>query len=192
MTDIRLLRTGLRQALHRVSPGTGRVAEPRRRARHSLLAVVAMSLALVLGVASSGHAEDRHEEYYYPSPVTSETYVSRAQIMPEAERATRLGFVTGLTQQLLSRPYPPGYVIFAKGNEAEKMIIVAVGDNGFRTLYQARALLAELTAVARSTSLLQELAVEDIFTFFDLARLLGFEQITISNGVDFSHQIELD
>lgn len=154
--------------------------------------LLAAPAAALFGNAGSARAEDRHEDYYYPSPVTSETFASRAQVMPEAERATRLGFVTGLTQQLLSRPYPAGYVIYAKGAEAEKMIIVAVGENGFRTLYQARALLAELTAVARSTSLLQELAVEDIFTFFDLARLLGFSQITISNGIDFSHQIELE
>jgi len=156
------------------------------------LRVAMLASLLLLPFAGTALGADRHEGYYYPSPVTSETYVSRAQVMPEAVRATRLGFVTGLTQQLLSRPYAVGYVIFAKGADAQKMIIVAQGQNGFRTLYQARALLAELTAVARSTTLLQELAVEDIFTFFDLARLLGFDQITISNGIDFSHQIELE
>lgn len=157
-----------------------------------LLCAVMLVAVLLFPLAASAQSEDRHEGYYYPSPVTSETYVARAQVMSEAVRATRLGFVTGLTQQLLSRPYPVGYVIFAKGAEAQKMIIVAQGANGFQTLFQARALLAELTAVARSTTLLQELAVEDIFTFFDLARLLGFDQITISNGIDFSHQIELE
>lgn len=162
-----------------------------RRSRFAVAALLLVCLGLPLATARAAD-DDRHEGYYYPSPVTSETYESRAQVMPEASRATRLGFVTGLTQQLLSRPYPPGYVIYAKGADAEKMIIVSVGANGFQTLYQARALLAELTAVARSTSLLQELSVEDIFTYFDLARLLGFRQITISNGVDFSHQIELD
>ncbi|MEQ8349808.1 MAG: hypothetical protein RIB84_17190 [Sneathiellaceae bacterium] len=167
----------------------GRAA--RRRSLIACAALLLFCLALPVDGARAA-ADDRHEGYYYPSPVTSETYESRAQVMPEASRATRLGFVTGLTQQLLSRPYPPGYVIFAKGADAEKMIILAVGQNGFRTLFQARGLLAELTAVARSTSLLQELSVEDIFTYFDLARLLGFSQITISNGIDFSHQIELE
>lgn len=157
-----------------------------------LLRAAMLVAVLLFPLAAAAQSDDRHEDYYYPSPVTSETYVARAQVMAEAVRATRLGFVTGLTQQLLSRPYPVGYVIFAKGAEAQKMIIVAQGANGFQTLFQARALLAELTAVARSTTLLQELAVEDIFTFFDLARLLGFEQITISNGIDFSHQIELE
>lgn len=172
-------------------------ARRRPASARALVSAPVLAVALALGAAcgldggSPAAAQDRHEDYYYPSPVTTETYVSRAQPMPEAERATRLGFVTGLTQQLLARPYPVGYVIFAKGEQAQKMIIVAVGDNGFQTIFQGRAVLAELTAVARSTTLLQELAVEDIFTFFDLARLLGFEQITISNGLDFSHQIDL-
>ena len=59
------------------------------------------------------------------------------------------------------------------------------------TIYRARALLATLTAVARSSRLFQEFGVQEYFTFFDLARLFGFDRITVSNGIDFSHQIYL-
>jgi hypothetical protein len=46
-----------------------------------------------------------------------------------------------------------------------------------------------MTAVARLLPIFSQLGVEDYFTFFDLAKMLGFEQITISNGRDFAHQI---
>ena len=41
------------------------------------------------------------------------------------------------------------------------------------------------------TPIFQEYGVEDYFTFFDLAKMLGFVQITISNGRDFAHQVTL-
>ncbi|MBT7757204.1 MAG: molybdopterin-guanine dinucleotide biosynthesis protein A, partial [Rhodospirillaceae bacterium] len=44
---------------------------------------------------------------------------------------------------------------------------------------------------ARASALFRNLAVEDIFTFFDLARMLGFERITVSDGKTYSHRIEL-
>ena len=49
-----------------------------------------------------------------------------------------------------------------------------------------------LTAVARATPLLQELNVAETFTFLDLIYLMGFTQLTISDGDEFSHTIVLD
>ena len=60
------------------------------------------------------------------------------------------------------------------------------------TLYRARAIFANMTAVARVMPLFRELGVEDWFTFFDLAKLLGFERITITDGRDFAHQVTID
>ncbi len=53
-------------------------------------------------------------------------------------------------------------------------------------------MLANLTAQARLTPLLRENNVSDWFTFFDLCRVLGFEQITISDGKSWTHQIKLN
>ncbi len=157
----------------------------------------AMALGAVLGVAVAlgaprqGAAQgDRHAGYYYPEP-TSEIYISRARRLPETDRERRIAFITGITGEQLSRPYPPQYAIFAKGNMAEKMIIVALNEGAIASLYQGRALLAQLTAVARTTQFFREMAVEDYFTFFDLAKLLGFTRITISDGKSYAHRVEL-
>ena len=135
-------------------------------------------------------AEDRHEGYYYP-PLTdkAEQYEAKAKVLPEANRALRVAFVTDLTRQQFAGPYPPQYAIYAKGSEAEKLIIVALEDDIFRTLFRARTVLAQLTAHARSTEFFKSNSVDDYFTFFDLCRLLGFEQLTISDGQTWSHRI---
>ena len=158
--------------------------------RGTLLAVWA-ALAVVVG-SGAGWAADRHAGYYYPEPQTRETYTARSRALEEADRALRIGFVTGITQQLMRQPYPPTAAIFAKGGEAQKLVIVALEDGRIDTIYRARAVFANLTAVSRGMPIMQELGVQDWFTFFDLARMLGFAQITISNGREFAHQVILE
>ncbi len=156
------------------------------------LAMAAFAAFAVANVGLGAEAEDRHGGYYYPEVTSSETYHARAQVLKEAGREFRLGYIVAETAVQASRPYPPRFAIFAKGEAAEKLIIVGLDGESFRTLYRARAVLAQLTARARSTEFFHNLAVEDIFTFFDLARLLGFEQITVSEGDSYAHRIELE
>jgi hypothetical protein len=80
----------------------------------------------------------------------------------------------------------------ARGEEAEKLIIVALQDGPIDTLYRARAVLAELTAMARTLPVFAEFGARDRFTFFDLAKILGFRKITITDGRDFAHQVIIE
>jgi len=133
---------------------------------------------------------DRHEGYYYP-PLQSapEVYKARAVTLAEASRERRIAFVTALTNQMMRNPYPPPFAIFAKGDNAEKLIIVGLFEGGYNTVYRARALLALLTARARMTPVFRKHQVEDIFTFFDFLKLQGFDRLTISDGKSYSHQV---
>lgn len=160
------------------------------RLRFASLAV-ALAAAALLAARPAG-ADDRHAGYYYPPPDgPPEVYEARAEVLQEANRFSRIGFVTGIATENRKRPYPPVAVMFAKGEEAQKLIIVALQDGRIDTIYRARAIFADMTSVARLLPIFREMGVEDYFTFFDLCRMLGFEQITISNGRDFSHQILL-
>jgi hypothetical protein len=148
------------------------------------------AILLVAGsVSADAVAADRHAGYYYPAPATEETYTARSRTLLDSDRHKRLGFVTTVTAEQLSHPYPPQYAMFAKGEEAQKMIIVSLHDGAFDTLYRARGLLAMLSAVSRRTPFFREHSVEDIFTFFDLLKLLGFTQLTISDGESFAHRV---
>lgn len=135
---------------------------------------------------------DRHAGYYYPLPQSRETYKAKALTLPESNRLRRIGFVTAMTAGMMANNYAPPFAIFAKGEEAEKLIIVAVRDGVYNTLYRGRALFAMLTAMARTTPIFQEYGVEDMFTFFDLAKLLGFQVITISDGDSYAHQVFIE
>lgn len=159
---------------------------PRTRARTPVGVALAAALACA-GVAAD--AGDRHAGYYYPPPATSEIYEARAVTLPDASRKRRILFVTELTNQMMGNPYPPPFALFAKGAEAEKMIITSLYADGYNTLYRMRGLLALLSARARSTPVFTDYQVEDLFTFLDLLKLLGFEQLTVTDGKDFAHQI---
>lgn len=153
-------------------------------------AVLTAMVLLAWSAAAAG--ADRHAGYYYPEPGTKETYEARAETLEETNRAVRIGFVTGLANQILARPYPPTMAIFAKGAEAEKLILVSLQDGRVDTLYRARAVFANLTSIARVLPIFADYGVQDYFTFFDLAKMMGFSQITITNGRDFAHQVFIE
>ena len=103
----------------------------------------------------------------------------------------RIFFVTEMTNQMLNNPYPPPFAMLAKGEFAEKLIITSVTADAYDTLYRARALFAMLTASARATPFFAQQSDVDRYTFFDLLKLLGFEQLTFTNGDDFAHRVIL-
>ena len=141
---------------------------------------------------SATAANDRHAGYYYPEPASTETYKARARTLAGADRTQRIAFVTAVTLRQRERPHPPILAMFAKGEAAEKLIIIGLVDGRLNTIYRARAALAMMTATARTTQIFQEYQVEEIFTFLDLCKMLGFEQVTISDGKDFAHQILIE
>jgi hypothetical protein len=145
---------------------------------------------LPTGPAEDGDG-DRHAGYYHPEVGSEELYPSRAPVLPEADRTRRIGFATALTQGQLARDFPPFYAVYAKGAEAEKMILVALEAERLDTLYRMRAFLAQLTAVARTSPMFVEADVADWYTFLDLLHMLGFEQLTVSDGRDWAHRYHL-
>ncbi|MBO6756779.1 MAG: hypothetical protein JJ902_10675 [Roseibium sp.] len=136
-------------------------------------------------------ASDLHAGYYYPDPQTRETYVTDVPLAPDAGESSRAAFIIGLAAQQLEQNYAPGYHVFAKGEHLEKMIIVATGDGRYDTLFQLRALLASLTSRARATPLFAQVEKPYELNFLDFCKLMGFRQVTVSNGDDLAHQIQV-
>ncbi|MSP48106.1 MAG: molybdopterin-guanine dinucleotide biosynthesis protein A [Alphaproteobacteria bacterium] len=144
---------------------------------------------VVVALASPAAAQEGHAGYYYPEPQSREDYVSRARTMIDSDRSRRLQFTQSLTMGQLERPFPPSFAIFAKGDEAEKLIIVSMNAGYADTLFRMRGFLALLTHVARESPLFTSFKVEEIFTFLDLLKLLGFQQLTVTDGDRYAHQI---
>lgn len=161
------------------------------RARQILLFLAVAAWGTLAAGAAPAAGDERHIGYYYPEPQTEEVYDARLPVLPDSDRRRRVGFVTVLTAEMLNRPYPPRFVVFAKGTEAEKLIITAVTRDSFDTIYRARALFAMLTAMSRATPFFADQADSDRYTFFDLLKLLGFEQLTFTDGESFAHRVVL-
>jgi hypothetical protein len=154
-------------------------------------ALSAAAAACALPAAAQGSpSKDRHAGYYYPAPTDREDYAAEATPIGGANRSRRLGFMTLLANKSLQASYPPPYVMFAKGAEAEKAIIIGMGEY-ITNIYQARALLALLTSQARSTPIFQEVIGGETLTFLDLLKMLGFEQLTVSDGANYTLQITI-
>ncbi|MCL5778036.1 hypothetical protein M1105_13690 [Limibaculum sp. FT325] len=148
-------------------------------------------LAVLIGLGPLT-APAQPDDYYYP-PIGSEEVFDRDLTgAPAAERAVRVNFITQITKAQLEAPENPRFSIFAKGADADHMIIVALDDEVFATLYRARAVMAQLTSNARSTDFFQRANLATTATWFDLAKLLGFRDIVISDGRAWSHRIVLE
>jgi hypothetical protein len=157
-----------------------------------LFGVIGVGAALFDASDLRAADDDRHAGYYYPDNVTHETYKARVTNVPSSSRQRRIAFVTGVTAQQVQAPYPPLTAMFAKGSEADKLILVSLQEGRMDTLFRARAVLAMLTATARTTAVFAEIDPGLDHTFLDLLKILGFVQITVSDGRTFAHQIKIE
>ena len=155
--------------------------------RRALGAGLGIALA---AAAAAAQDKDRHAGYYYPPVTATESYQAEATTVSGATRVRRIGLIAAITQKSAATSYAPTYVMFVKGADAEKLIIVGMGDY-VSNIYQARALLAQLTAQARFTEVFKEVDTEHRLTFLDLLKMLGFEQVTVSDGKSFTLQIAI-
>jgi hypothetical protein len=135
--------------------------------------------------------EDRYIGYYYPKPTSTEVFESQMQTIATMDRPQRIQFVTVVSQGTIQAAYRVPYAVFAKGDKADKMIIVGMQGGELNTVYRMRALLANLTTMSRLSPFFQEKTVAEDATFFDLLKLLGFQSVTITDGEKTTHQVTI-
>lgn len=135
--------------------------------------------------------EDRYIGYYYPKPTSTEVFESQMQTIASMDRPQRIQFVTVVSQGTIQAAYRVPYAVFAKGDKADKMIIVGLQSNELNTIYRMRALLANMTTMSRLSPFFQEKTVAEDATFFDLLKLLGFQSVTITDGDKVTHQVTI-
>ena len=81
--------------------------------------------------------------------------------------------------------------MFAKGGDAQKLIIVATEEGRYNTLFRLRGLLASMTADARTSPLFTKIGHVEQLNFFDLLKVVGFKELVISNGKNIAHRVTL-
>ncbi|HTR86732.1 MAG TPA: hypothetical protein VMI56_19780, partial [Reyranella sp.] len=122
----------------------------------SLVAVAVMAI----GAAASAQTkpvpkadaprEDRYVGYYYGKPtVVDPPFESAQKTIDGVDRAQRVQFVTVIAQGTLQSNYRVPYAVFVKGDRAEHLIVVGLQNGELNTIYRVRALLANMTTMAR-------------------------------------------
>jgi len=162
--------------------------------------VVSMALAATPALAQSAKpapaaaapaAEDKYVGYYYPKPTTVENYTSPMQMIAGAERQQRVQFVTVVSQGTIQSAYRVPYAVFVKGDKAEKLIIVGLQPGELNSIYRIRAILANMTTMSRLSPFFQERTVAEDANFYDLLKMLGFTQLTATDGEKFAYQVNV-
>ena len=151
----------------------------------------AKAAATAPAAAPKAAGEDRYIGYYYPKPTATETFESTMQTIANVERAQRIQFVTVVSQGTIQSAYRVPYAVFAKGEKADRLIIVGLQQGELNTIYRMRALLANMTTMSRLSPFFQERTVAEDATFFDLLKLLGFREVTITDGEKTTLQVTI-
>lgn len=151
----------------------------------------AKAAATAPAAAPKAAGDDRYIGYYYPKPTATETFESSMQTIAGAERAQRVQFVTVVSQGTIQSAYRVPYAVFAKGEKADRLIIVGMQQGELNTVYRMRALLANMTTMSRLSPFFQERTVAEDATFFDLLKLLGFRELTITDGEKTTLQVTI-
>lgn len=150
-----------------------------------------LGLILALSPASAQTAEDRYVGYYYPKPTSTEVYESNLRILPGIDRPQRIQFVTVMAQGTLQTTYRVPYAIFAKGEKADRLIVVGLQQGEMSTLYRMRGILANMTTMARLSPFFQERTIVEDATFLDLLKLMGFRDLTVTDGDALTYQVTI-
>ena len=143
--------------------------------------------ALFLSTVAS--ASERYEGYYYPEITSTEEFSRLIREAPPADKGVRVAFVTNLTASQLAAPESPRFVFFAKGDDAKHLIIIALDDDVFSTLYRARAVLAQMTSNMRNNDFFREQDLQFVATFYDFLQFMDFDTLVISDGETWAHEV---
>jgi hypothetical protein len=151
-----------------------------------------LTLVVALFLAAPLAAQDRYVGYYYPEVATEETFDRLIRNPEGTGKSARINFVNVLTTAQLESPESPRFVFFAKGEGSTKLLLVALDDEVFSTIYRARAILAQLTVSVRQGAFFRQEQLQEVVTFYDLLQLMGFDELVISDGKNWSHRVKFE
>ncbi|WP_299502751.1 hypothetical protein [uncultured Roseobacter sp.] len=149
--------------------------------------LIAVLFAVVFAGAVA--AQDRYVGYYYPKVTSEETFDRVVRASQGAGKAVRIDFVNVLTTAQLDTPESPRFVFFSKGETSSTLILTALDDEVFSTLYRARAIMAQMTVAVRQGGFFRQEELQYVATFYDLLQLMQFDELVITDGHSWAHKV---
>lgn len=128
---------------------------------------------------------------YYPRISSIETPEIRFGQMAGVGPEERQFFIDQVNLAASTPGRTAPIVAQAVGENHETLVFIYLDAEGPMTPFLARAILARLTSVSRFAPAIAEMGLSSEFDIYNMAAVLGFGQIIVSDGRDFAHQASL-
>ena len=128
---------------------------------------------------------------YYPAVTSRDAPDVRFVRMAGVGPQQREFFVDQINIAAMTPGRTMAIVAQAIGEDRDTLVMLYLGDDGAMTPYLARGLLARMTSITRSAPAIAEMGLSSEFDIYNMAAMLGFRRIIVTDGRDFSHQADL-
>jgi hypothetical protein len=128
---------------------------------------------------------------FFPPPTSTEMRKPRFELNVDPDPARRQFFADqmNLATSTPSRPLP--IIVQAVGPDQRTLVFTMLEANSEPTPYLARAFLARITSLVRVAPALAEMGISQDFDVYDMAGVLGFTSIVVTDAKKFAHEVRL-
>jgi hypothetical protein len=152
------------------------------------LAIFLLNIFFIFGEVG-GKELNGHQ--FYPTPKVIENYKSRRRVLTGTQNKTRIAFANNILRAFIHRDVKERVFVFAKGKNAENMIIMDSVNGNLNTIFKVRAFIEVLPVLLRNTPIYRKFKNSEIPPFLDLAKMNGFKTVIFTDGDKYSFRFIL-
>ena len=128
---------------------------------------------------------------FFPPPVSFDTHQVRFGTMAGVGPTERQLFIDRINLTATASGQSVPIAAQSVGDDRKTLVFMLLGSDGPTTPYMARAILARLTSITRFAPEIAEMGLSSEFDIYNMAAVLGFQQIVVTDGRAFAHQAHL-
>ena len=143
---------------------------------------------------SSAHVVDTGtgEGLFYPPVTETETRSVRFGAMTGASPEQRQYFTDRVNMETSGRGLTMPFIVQSTGVDQDVLVVMVSGFDEPLTSYISRGLLARMTSITRFAPTIAEMGLSQELDVYDVAAVLGFTQIVITDGREVSYGTKLE
>lgn len=132
------------------------------------------------------------EGLYFPPITDTETEISHYSMMVDASPVKRQFLADLINMETSGRGMTAPIVIQVTGENKAVLVVMVPDTDRILTPYTARALLARMTSIIRFAPAIAEMGLSEELDIYDVAAVLGFNQIIVTDGSIASYATEIE
>ncbi|MBU2607321.1 MAG: hypothetical protein KKC43_15695 [Alphaproteobacteria bacterium] len=143
---------------------------------------------------SAIHVADTNtgEGQFFPPVTAVEARPVRFGAMTGASPEQRQYFTDRVNMETSGRGLTAPIVVQSTGVDQDVLVVMVSGFNEPLTPYISRGLLARMTSIIRFAPTIAEMGLSQELDVYDVAAVLGFKQIVVTDGKEVSYVTKLE